>query len=113
MAMFRRLHALGPKSGSDQAAQLLRSLSSRGNASSPHEQGSRVNSPTKSRESRDKGFGAIGPAINRRVFNSPNRGLYGLSGPSDWTGSIAVRNGTTTGVVMRALSGGADPSPHR
>lgn len=110
MAMLRRLHALGHKSGSDQAAQLLRSLSSRGNASSPQEQGSRVDSPTKSR---DKGFGAIGPAINRRVFNSPNRGLYGLSGPSDWTGSIAVRNGATTGVVMRALSGGADPNPQR
>ena len=109
MAMLRRLHALGPKSGSDQAAQLLRSLSSRG--STPALQGSesresRDSSPIKSK---DRDFGAIGPVSSRRTFNSPNRGLFGLSGACEWTGSIGANTGGAR-VAMRTLTGGAEPS---
>eukprot|EP00903_Cladosiphon_okamuranus_P015453 g14271.t2 len=124
MAMLRRLQALGTKSGSDPAAQLLRSLSTRSgnnnNSSSSDAAGGAVaadehtagGSPTTSLQQRNHRLGAIGPASKSRYSfgggnSSPNRGLSGLAGTGFWSGGDAISGGVG---AARSLSSGTDPS---
>ncbi|CAM9306568.1 unnamed protein product [Hapterophycus canaliculatus] len=125
MAMLRRLHALGTKSGSDPAGHLLRSLSTRNNnsngnaATAATAQGADDTGSANSAglERRNRCLGAIGPASNvangsRYAVgngNSPNRGLSGLAGTGAWTwsGSDAV-NGSMG--AARSLSSGPEPT---
>ena len=121
--MLRRLHALGTKSGSDPAAQLLRSLSTRGgnnnnnssSGSSSAAAGSAdeptAGTPTTPIQQRNPRLGAIGPASKSRYSfgsgNSPNRGLSGLAGTGFWrSGSDAMSGGVG---AARSLSSGSEP----
>lgn len=114
MAMLRRLHALGTKSGSDPASQLLRSLSSRSstNSSGVPCKASNAEENSAVQAKRNSSLGAIGPARGvSRPFNSPNRGLSGLAWTGSWSGGDAIGDGRSTG--LRSLTGGADAAPGR
>lgn len=113
MAMLRRLHALGTKSGSDPAAHLLRSLSTRGSnnsgaaaAADEHTAGT----TTVPLQQRNHCLGAIGPASKSRYSfgsgSSPNRGLSGLAGTGTWSGGDAINGGVHS---ARSLSSGSEP----
>lgn len=120
MAMLRRLHALGTKSGSDPAAQLLRSLSTRSNnnngsngsaAAATADDEHAANTPTTPLQQRNHCLGAIGPASKSRYSfgggSSPNRGLSGLAGTGAWSGSDAINGGGVR--AARSLSSGSEP----
>ncbi|CAM9467978.1 unnamed protein product, partial [Ectocarpus sp. 4 AP-2014] len=122
MAMLRRLHALGTKSGTDQASHLLRSLSTRSsNNNNNNAAGGAADENTNtasnaSVQRRNLCLGAIGPASksnsssSRYAFgsgSSPNRGLSGLAGTGTWSGSDAA-NGIATNTAARSLSSGSE-----
>ncbi|CAM9177814.1 unnamed protein product, partial [Ectocarpus fasciculatus] len=123
MAMLRRLHALGTKSGTDQASHLLRSLSTRSNNNNNNNNAAAAagaadenTSLNPSLQRRNLCLGAIGPASksgsssSRYAFgsgSSPNRGLSGLAGTGTWNGSDAVKGGGMA-TAARSLSSGSE-----
>lgn len=119
MAMLRRLHALGAKSGSDPAAQLLRSLSTRSTSNNNNTSTGTAAAPAEEHTSGTAGaplqqrnhcLGAIGPASKSRYAfgggSSPNRGLSGLAGTPSWIGNDAISGGVG---ASRSLSSGSEP----
>ncbi|CAN0384231.1 unnamed protein product [Ectocarpus sp. 8 AP-2014] len=120
MAMLRRLHALGTKSGTDQASHLLRSLSTRSSNNNNNAAAGAADENTNTASNahvqrRNLCFGAIGPSSksngsgSRYAFgsgSSPNRGLSGLAGTGTWSGSDAVNGIANT--AARSLSSGSE-----
>ena len=99
MAMLRRLHVLGSKSGSDPAAQLLRTLSSR---TAP-----RRNSPEIDRDAPPtrKRPDAIGPPVptSHPGLTTGNRGLCGLADAGRAGGGWRLP-GLPKGMDLRSLT---------
>lgn len=99
MAMLRRLHLLGSKSGSDPTAQLLRSLSSRTNPSRKYPE------PDGDEPSAQATPGAIGPPLrtSQQVLVTGNRGLCGLEDAGRAGGGWHVP-GLPKGIGLRSLT---------